>query len=154
MNLPTVLVSFVSGSVFTEIVRRLLDFKTGEIEEDRKQKKQSRHDLSLEIMKILNEGSNKDWVKKPADTNHINFIGRQLAIENQAIAQKYNNLVSRWIICAERSSRIRVGAFTYGVGFPPEKEAQFKEIEKHVMELQHELNDLDKEISREIKKWR
>ena len=154
MDIISITISFLSGGVVWEVIKRVVDFKTGEVVDNRKQKKQNRYDLSSEILKIINEGSSKNWSKKPNDNEHINYIGRQLTIEDQKLANLYDKLISRWIICAERNSTIMVGAFYRGKGFPPEKLAQFEESEKYVLKLQSELTKLDQEITMTLKKWR
>lgn len=144
----------VTGGIGLKIIEKFVDYKTGELADNRKQRKLSRYELSTEILKILTEGGAKNWTKKPNDMNHINFIARQIALEDKNLDEKFTALVSRWNICADKNSSIWVGSFTRGVGFPPEKVAQFEETEKYAKELQKELTHLDSEISEELKKFR
>lgn len=154
MEIQTAIISFFSGGVFWEVVKRVVDFKTGEVAEDRRQRKQNRFDLSTEILKIINEGSSKNWNKKPNNMEHINYIGRQLEIEDPGLSEMYIRLISRWNTCADKNSSTWVGAIVSGQGFPPDKVAQFKETEKFIMQLRQELTRLDQEITTNLRKWR
>lgn len=154
MDILSYIGGVLTGGIGLKIIEKFIDFKTGEVADNRKQKKLSRYELSTEVLKILTEGGTKKWEKKPNDMNHINFIARQVELEDPEVDKKFTKLISDWNICAARSSTIMVGAFTRGEGFSPEKLAQFAESEKFVNELQKELTQLDKEITVDLRKWR
>jgi len=61
MDILTFVGGILTGGAGTKLLEKLIDWKVGEISEDKKQKKLNRYQLSTEILKILNEGSNKGW---------------------------------------------------------------------------------------------
>ena len=154
MDIITFISGLLTGSVGVKLLEKVVDFKAGELADNRRQKKFSRFELSTEVIKIINEGSTKNWLKKSNDQNYINFIARQIELEDPELDKKFTKLISRWNVCADKNSSLWVGGFIRGQGFPAHKVAQFEEIGKFVRELQSELTQLDKEISQELKKWR
>ena len=154
MDILTFIGGIFTGGVGTKLLEKLIDWKVREISEDKKQKKLNRYQLSTEVLKILNEGSNKGWRKKPNDVNHLNFIGRELQMEDMDLSVKYDSLINTWQLAAGRDNSFMVGVIHWGQPLPPEKQIRFDEDQKFIESSVAKADKLDKEITEELRKWR
>lgn len=154
MDVLTYISGVLSGGLGLKIIEKFIDFKTGEAADKRKQKAQNKFDLSTKVLEILNEGSNKSWKKKPEDQRHINFIARQLELEDQNLADKFTSLINNWNLAAERNSHLYVGGFSFDKQIYQEKQLQWEKDEEFIRECQHKADKLDKEVSNYMKSWR
>jgi hypothetical protein len=154
MDILSYISGIITGGIGVKIIGKIIDWKMGELSENKRQKKLNRFQLSQEILKILNEGSNKSWRKRPNDSSHLNYIGRLLQMEDSELSIKYDSFITTWQLTADRSSSSFVGAFSFGQPIPEKKRKKYDDEEKFIASSITKLNELDKEISDELKKWR
>lgn len=136
------------------IFEKVWDWKIGEYVENKRQRKLNKLDLSNEILKIINEGSNVGWKKRPNDVNHLNYIGRLLQMEDEELSKEYDHLISLWQITADRNTRVYVRLINFDEEYQQKMNGRDREDEEFIRENINELDRLDKEISNELRKWR
>lgn len=153
-NILSFLAGTLTGGLGLKIFEKVWDWKFGEYVDNRRQKKLNKFDLSTEILKILNEGSNVGWKKRPNDVNHLNYIGRLLQMQDEKLSKKYDHLISLWQITADRNTRVFVRVINLDEPYQQKMNERDKEDEKFIADNVNELNTLDKEISDELRKWR
>jgi hypothetical protein len=146
----------LTGGLSLRIFEKVWDWKIGEYVENKRQKKLNKFDLSNEILKIINEGSNVGWKKRPNDVNYLNYIGRllQMADPNEQLSNKYDNLISLWQITADKEARVSIKIVNFDDEYQQTVNQRDNEGEKFIRENIQALDALDKKISNELKKWR
>lgn len=143
-----------TGGLGLKVLEKIWDWKMGEYTENKRQKKLNRLDLSNEILKIINEGSNVGWKKRPNDPNHLNYIGRLLQLEDEKLSEKYDHLITLWQITADRNKRVYVRFINLDEEYQSAMNERDEKDKEFIRENIKELDSWDKKISNELKNWR